>query len=225
VSAQLAHRAFPVVLAAPSGTGKTTIARALVENHDRFVFSVSVTTRDRREGEVDGVDYHFVDEPTFRRMADEDELAEWAEVHGRLYGTTRRTLDDAAGRGEHVVLDIDVQGARQIRDTVPHAVLVFVLPPSMEALLERLTGRGTEHVDEVVRRLRSALDELQAAAEFDYVVVNDDLDRCLAEVMGIVDAEARRAFRAPGLGETVGGMMARIAAVLDDEFRDASIQE
>lgn len=223
MSPSLAHRAFPVVLAAPSGTGKTTIARALVEHHDRFVFSVSATTRGRRKGEKEGVHYHFVDVPTFRRMADQGELAEWAEVHGRLYGTTRQALDEAAARGEHVVLDIDVQGARQIRESVPHAVLVFVLPPSVEALVERLTGRGTEKTAEVARRLRSALDELQAAPEFDYVVVNDDVDRCLGEVMGIVDAEARRTSRAPGLGETVAAMVDRIGALLENEYTDATI--
>lgn len=223
--AALAHRAFPVVLAAPSGTGKTTIARALVENHERFVFSVSATTRLRREGEVDGVDYHFVDEAAFRRMADEGELVEWAEVHGRLYGTPLRTLDEAAGRGEHVVLDIDVQGARQIRDAVPHAVLIFVLPPSVDALLERLTGRGTERTAQVARRLRSALDELRAAPEFDYVVVNDEVERCLGQVLGIVDAEARRTSRAPGLGEAVTGMTERIGALLEDEYADLTIQE
>lgn len=221
----LAHRAFPVVLAAPSGTGKTTLARALVERHERFVFSVSATTRPPRAGEEDGVDYHFVDTATFRDMVRDGELAEWAEVHGRLYGTTRRALDEAADRGEHVVLDIDVQGARQIRDSVPHAVLVFVLPPTVEALLDRLAGRGTEEPGDVVRRLRSALDELQAVPEFDYVVVNDDVERCLARVTGIVDAEACRASRAPGLGNVIGGMVERIHALLQDEHQDALTQE
>lgn len=222
MSAALAHRAFPVVLAAPSGTGKTTLARALVEGHDRFVFSISATTRERRSGERDGVDYHFVDVPTFRGMVEARELVEWAEVHDRLYGTPRHALDSAADRGEHVVLDIDVQGARQIRSAVPHAVLVFVLPPSVDALVERLTGRGTEHTAEVARRLRSALDELRAAPEFDYVVVNDDVDRCLHEVIGIVDAEGRRASRQPGLGEAVAGMVDRIGSLLEGEYADAT---
>ena len=225
MTAQLAHRAFPVVLAAPSGTGKTTLAHALVEGHDHFVFSVSATTRPRREGEEEGVDYLFVDETEFRRMADEGELVEWAQVHDRLYGTTRRTLDEAAGRGEHVVLDIDVQGARQIRDAVPHAVLIFVLPPSVDALVARLAGRGTEAPSEVARRLRSALDELRAAPEFDYVVVNDDVDRCLHELLGIVDAEARRASRAPGLGETLAAMTERIDTLLETEYDEAPTQE
>jgi guanylate kinase len=221
----LAHRAFPVVLAAPSGTGKTTLARALVARHERFVFSVSATTRPPRDGERDGVDYEFVDRPTFHGMIRNGALAEWAEVHGRLYGTTRRALDEAAGRGEHVVLDIDVQGARQIRDSVPHAILVFVLPPSVEALLERLAGRGTEEPDEVARRLRTAVEELRAAHEFDYVVVNDDVERCLGRLTGIVEAEARRAARLPGLSSSVEGMVEGIRALLEDRYRDALSKE
>lgn len=221
----LAHRAFPVVLAAPSGTGKTTLARALVDRHERFVFSVSATTRPPREGEEDGVDYRFVDGPTFREMAEEGALVEWAEVHGRMYGTTRQALDEAADRGEHVVLDIDVQGARQIRQSVPGAVLIFVLPPSVDALVRRLAGRGTEDAGEVARRLRSALEELRSAPEFDYVVVNHDLDRCLARILRIVDAEACRASRAPGLGRVLEGMVDRIRTLLDDEYRDARLQE
>jgi guanylate kinase len=225
MSVALPYRAFPLVLAAPSGTGKTTIARFLVERHEHFVFSVSVTTRARRQGEEDGVDYHFLDAAAFRRMADQDELAEWAEVHGRLYGTTRRALDEARARGEHVVLDIDVQGARQIREAVPDAVLVFVLPPSVEALLDRLSGRGTEGRDEVVRRLRSALDELAAVPEFDYVVVNDEVDRCVQEVSEIVSAESRKVSRAADLQATVTGMAERIASVLEEEHTDTTLQE
>lgn len=183
--------AAPVVLAAPSGTGKTTLARRLVADSDDYVFSISVTTRAPRSGEREGVDYRFVDAATFRTMVERGELAEWAEVHGRLYGTPRDQLERAAARGEHVVLDIDVQGARQLRESVPDAALIFILPPDVDTLLARLAGRGTEDGANVARRMSSALEELQAVEEFAYVLVNDDLEGCLAAIRGIVAGTER----------------------------------
>jgi guanylate kinase len=183
----MSSRAVPVVLAATSGTGKTTLARRLVESSPAYVFSISATTRPPRPGERDGVDYHFLSQETFERRVAEGAFAEWARVHDRLYGTPRAELETAANRGEHVVLDIDVQGARQIRDAVPEACLIFVLPPSVDIMMARLEGRGTEQPAEVARRLRSARDELQAVPDFDYVVVNDDLDTCLADIRAIVE--------------------------------------
>ncbi len=177
--------ARPVVLAATSGTGKTTIARALVNENDDFVFSISATTRDPRPGEEDGIDYHFVDEPTFRRMIEAGEMAEWAEVHGRLYGTPRAELDRAVAAGIHSVLDIDVQGAAQIRLAVEDALLLFVLPPSAEAMMNRLGLRGTEDREQIARRLRSALEELARVGEFDGVVVNAELDPTIDEIRRI----------------------------------------
>lgn len=218
----LPYRRFPVVLAAPSGAGKTTIARALVERSEDFCFSVSVTTRPRRPGEREGVDYRFVDRPTFEAMTASGELAEWAEVHGHLYGTPRGAIEEAVGRGLHVVLDIDVQGARQMKVSAPDAVLVFVLPPSVEILVERLGRRGTEAPAEMARRLRTALDELGAVREFDHVVVNDDLERCLEEVRGIVRAEGRRTARAEALEAEVEEIRSRIAQVLREEYANAS---
>ncbi|MGE0159176.1 MAG: guanylate kinase [Gemmatimonadales bacterium] len=182
----MSRRACPVVLAAPSGTGKTTLAHRLVGESTDYVFSISATTRMARVGEIDGVDYHFVDRRRFEEMVAQDELVEWAEVHGRLYGTPRAELERAAARGVHVVLDIDVQGARQIKARIPEAKLIFVLPPDVDTLLGRLTGRGTEDRADVARRLASALRELQVVEEFDYVVVNDDLERCVETIRGIV---------------------------------------
>ena len=202
-------RSRPVVLAAPSGTGKTTIAHRLVEGTGEFVFSVSATTRRPRKGERNGMDYEFMERRQFEVLAETGEFAEWAEVHGNLYGTPRRALEQATGRGEFVVLDIDVQGARQIRASFPRSLLVFVMPPSAEVLVSRLTKRGTEADDEVARRLRNAREELLKAADFDHVVVNDDLTRAVEEV--------RRAARAGGgrKGADVALMIAALTSQID----------
>ncbi|MFW5904970.1 MAG: guanylate kinase [bacterium] len=214
----LPYRPCPLVLAAPSGTGKTTIAHALVDRFPRFVFSVSATTRRAREGERDGKDYDFVTRERFHGMIRDGELVEWAEVHGNLYGTPVRNLRAAQDRGEHVVLDIDVQGARQIRKRVPEAVLIFVFPPSAEALWERLTARGTEELGEVRRRLRAARDELDQAESFDYIVVNDDLDRAVTRVRAIVEAESHR----PGRALDLAGEVRRMKAAIEEMTRHPS---
>ncbi len=178
--------AMPVVLSAPSGSGKTTIARALVEREEDFSFSVSATTRLPRDYEVHGVDYWFISEGEFRRMVGAGEFAEWAEVHGDLYGTPLESLVQAGRRGQHVVLDIDVQGARQIRETVPEALLLFILPPSVDVLFRRLVGRGTEKEETIRRRLNTALQELKAAESFDFFVINEELDEAIREVRDLV---------------------------------------
>jgi guanylate kinase len=208
----------PVVLAAPSGTGKTTLAHRLVHDSPRYVFSVSATTRAPREGEVDGVDYHFLPERGFEDRIEAGAFAEWARVHDRLYGTLRSELDAAAERGEHVVLDIDVQGARQIREAVPSAILIFVLPPSVDIMMDRLTRRGTEDARSIARRLRSAVAELQAVPEFDYVVVNDALDECLADIRAIV--EEGRAPAPPE--EDAGEFREQIERLLADESEQST---
>ncbi len=221
-----AHRAAPVVLAAPAGTGKTTLARRLVRESEDFTFSVSATTRQPRAGEEPGIHYHFVDRGAFDAMVAAGELVEWAEVHGQhCYGTPRSELEQAAAAGRHMVLDIDVQGARQIRERVPEAVLIFVLPPTVDALMERLVGRGTEGPGDVARRLSSALDELRAVPEFDYVVVNDELDGCLDEIRGILRAEGYRTSRAPGLMQDVEAMRSTIAGILRDDYTNVLEQE
>ncbi len=215
----MSPRACPVVLAAPSGTGKTTLAHRLVGQSDHYVFSISATTRSPRPGEVDGVDYHFVDRPGFEAMVARGELVEWAEVHGRLYGTPRVELERASARGDHVVLDIDVQGARQIKSKIPDAKLIFLLPPDVQTLMGRLTGRGTEAPAAVARRLRSALEELQVVEEFDYVVVNDDLDRCLETIRGIVAGRVEAGEKAGAL-ESARMLRREISRILDQEYAE-----
>jgi guanylate kinase len=207
-----------VVLSAPSGAGKTTIAKALVEHVPDVVFSVSATTRPAREHEVDGVDYHFVSEGDFRSMMEADELVEWAEVHGYLYGTSRKAVQTALDDRKFLILDVDVQGAKQMREHVPDAVLVFVLPPSASALVERLRDRGTEGEDTLVRRIKNARGELEKAEEFDYVVVNDDLERAIDDVRGIVLAEGRRRVRAIDLSNGIRQLQDQIDRILEDDF-------
>jgi guanylate kinase len=209
------------VLAAPSGAGKTTIARALVESETDFAFSVSATTRPPRPGERPGVDYDFLDRATFEERVERGELVEWAEVHGRLYGTPRESLERAARQGKHVVLDIDVQGAQQIRERVPDALLVFVLPPSVDALVDRLVGRGTEGDAELARRLRTALAELEAAEGFDRVVVNDRLERTV-ELVRDAARGADGLPRAADMSEEIDRLREGVEQVLRKRFAGAA---
>ncbi len=210
-----------MVLSAPSGAGKTSIAKALVRGWEDCVFSVSATTRPAREHETEGLHYHFVDESDFKAMLDAGQLLESAEVHGYMYGTLKSALDDARRRGQHLILDIDVQGAMQLRTRVSDAVLVFVLPPSAETLVERLRGRGTEDDEIVGRRLRNARGELERALDFDHVVVNDDLDRAVAEVGAITLGEATPDPRAIDLSDTIRELQRRIDEILAEGFISA----
>lgn len=189
---------FPVILAGPSGAGKTTVRDRLLTERSGipFRFSVSMTTRRPRDGETDGVDYRFVDRETFLDAVEADGMLEHAEVHGELYGTPRANLMEARSEGAFLLLDIDVQGARQLRETVPEAVSIFLLPPTGGRILERLRVRGSETPEELRRRLASAEDELDAVGEFDYAVINDDLEEAVGAVRSIVAAESRAVGRA-----------------------------
>jgi len=190
------HRGLLLVLSAPSGTGKTTLAQRLVQAHPEASFSVSVTTREARGAERDGVDYRFVDALTFQRMIERDEFVEWAEVHGHFYGSPRAAVDRAFATGGIAVFDIDVQGGQSIQRAYPEAVLVFVLPPSMPELERRLRERGTETEDAIRRRMLAARSELEHGARtYDYLVVNDTVERAYAELEAIVTAERSRRGR------------------------------
>jgi guanylate kinase len=197
------HRGLLLVLSAPSGTGKTTLARRFVDAHPEAGFSVSMTTREPRGAERNGVDYHYVDALTFQRMIERDELVEWAEVHGNFYGSPQSTVDRAFSTGGIAVFDIDVQGGQSIKGRYPEAVLVFVLPPSMAELERRLRERGTESEDAIRRRMLAARSEVEHGARaYDYLVVNDSVDRAYAELEAIVTAERCRKGRVDlaGLG-------------------------
>jgi guanylate kinase len=194
---------FPLILSSPSGGGKTTIARMLLQRRQDVGYSISCTTRAPRNGEERGRDYHFLSRAEFLERRQAGEFAESAEVHGNLYGTLKAEVERVFGLGRHVVMDIDIQGARQFAAAYPESVLVFLLPPSAETLLERLTGRNTESPDAVMRRLMGARDEVAAVGSYQYVVVNDELERAYAQVASIVDAETVRHLRVPLLEDRV----------------------
>jgi guanylate kinase len=204
-----------VVLAAPSGAGKTTLARLLLDRLPEVVFSISATTRPPRPREQDGRDYHFVDDRTFDRMIERNELAEWAVVHGARYGTPRREVTAAMERGRTVLLDIDVQGARQVRRIFPEALLIFVLPPTAQELVRRLTERASEDPAERRRRLLNAHRELEAAREFDFIVMNDDLERALGHLEAILRAEWARVPRIPDLDRHVSEILRQLDNLVD----------
>jgi guanylate kinase len=206
---------FPIILSAPSGGGKTTIARHLLEQRDDVGYSVSCTTRAPRPREVDGKDYYFLTRDEFLRRRTAGDFAESAEVHGNLYGTLRSEIARVLGSGRHVIMDIDVQGARQIREAFPTSVTVFVLPPSGEVLLERLRKRKTESPQQLVSRLNSALRELRAVEDYEYVVVNDDLDHAVQRVGAILDAEVVSRERVSGLRQQVEQLIHRLEAEVD----------
>lgn len=184
-------RGLLVVIAGPSGVGKGTVHTRVREALPDSTLSISATTRVARPGEVDDVHYHFVDREGFDQLVGNNELYEWAEYAGHSYGTPRRPAREAVARGQVVVLDIELQGALQIKDQDPDALLVFLVPPSFEELERRLRGRGTEDDAAIERRLKRAKEELAEGDQFDVQVVNDDLDRCVADVLqAIEDARA-----------------------------------
>jgi len=194
---------FLLVLSSPSGGGKTSIAKSLLQARDDLAYSVSATTRPRREGEREGEDYHFLTREEFQRRVEAGEFLEWATYAGNLYGTLRGEIDRIVERGRTAVLDVEIEGARQIRATFPNSLHVFVLPPSADALVGRLAGRNTEPAGVIRERITRAADELAAVVEYDYAIVNEDLVVAVAQVAAILDAEARRVARQDGLAAFV----------------------
>jgi len=182
------RRPTVVVVSAPSGAGKTTILARVLRDLGGIRFSVSHTTRAPRGAERDGVEYHFVDRAAFERLRDEGGLLEWAEVHGNLYGTGVAEIERASAARIDILLDLDVQGAAQVRRRIPEAVMVFILPPSYEVLEHRLRGRGQDDEATIGRRLAAAGREIDAFEHYDYAIVNDDLDACVEELKSIVRA-------------------------------------
>jgi guanylate kinase len=187
------------IVASPSGGGKTTLIRHAIDRLASYGitahFSVSHTTRDARPSEIDGRDYHFVDRDTFERMVSDGAFLEWAEYAGHLYGTSRAEAEDRLEMGEDVFLDIEVQGANQIKASMPEVVMVFVYPPSYEVLKQRLCERGQDSAEAIERRLQWAMGELEVAEEFDYVIINDRLEMAVDALIGVCLAEHGRVRR------------------------------
>jgi guanylate kinase len=186
---------FLLVLSSPSGGGKTSIAKQLLQARDDLGYSVSATTRPMRPGERDGVDYYFLSRDEFVRRRDAGEFLEWASYAGELYGTLKSEIERILSTGRNAVLDVEIEGARQIRSRFPNSLHLFVLPPSAEVLLGRLVGRDTEPASVIQERIARAADELAAVSEYDYAIVNENLVLAVAQVAAILDAESRRVSR------------------------------
>ena len=204
------RRGLLIVLSSPSGAGKSTISRMLLEADDNITMSVSATTRPMRPGEVDGVDYHFVDTAEFERLIKADEFAEWAYVFDHMYGSPKEPIKEALKAGRDTLFDIDWQGTKQLEYAFrTDLVLIFILPPSMRELERRLHERATDSEEIISSRMKRAAGEIGHWAEYDYVLINDDMDRCLRDVRAIIAAERLRRERQPYLLRFVRELVAR----------------
>ncbi len=210
---RISRRGLLLVLSSPSGAGKTTLSKRLLASDPDIQLSVSVTTRPPRVGEVDGRDYFFIDQTEFERRCAAGDLLEWATVHGNSYGTPRGPVEAALQAGRDVLFDIDWQGAQQLEGRLPQdLVRVFVLPPTAAALEERLNARGQDAPDVVARRVAGASSEISHWPEYDYVIVNADVDQSFATLAAILTAERNRRARLQGLSEFVRGLQSGLAA-------------
>jgi guanylate kinase len=202
------RRGLLLILSSPSGAGKSTLTKNLVDEDHTIQLSVSVTTRPRRHSEISGRHYHFIDKEEFEEMRERGDLLEWAEVHGNFYGTPRRPVEQSLARGEDMMFDIDWQGTKQICERMRSDVVsVFVLPPSMEELKARLERRAEDTPDVIERRLRNAREEIAQWGSYDYVLINDDLQRTFEDLKAILGAERMRRERQTGLDRFVGDLL------------------
>lgn len=210
VSDSIARRGLILILSSPSGAGKTTLTRAIAQDPSWALdLSISVTTRGRRPSEIDGRHYHFIDREAFDDLRNRDDLLEWAEVHGNFYGTPRRPVEKVLGSGRDMIFDIDYQGTRQVRSKLAQDVVtVFILPPSMAELRQRLERRAEDSAETIEKRLANARTEIQRWVEYDYVIVNDDLQNAFRALQGILAAERLRRARRTGLAPFVEGLLA-----------------
>ncbi len=189
------RRGIPFIISGPSGAGKTTLYKMALERLPDVVHSVSYTTRPPRSGDVDGVDYHFVSNEVFEGMVASGAFIEYAEIHGNRYGTGRKDLEGLLASGSHVILEIDVQGAASLRKTLDDAVYVFVAPPSIEECRERLSARGKDSTEVIERRVRVALEEISHALEYDYIIINEEVESAFEVLSSIIRAEEARTAR------------------------------
>ena len=202
------RRGLLIVLSSPSGAGKTTISRMLLDADDEIAMSISATTRPMRPGEHEGKDYHFVEDAEFDRMIHANEFVEWANVFGYRYGTPKQPVKDALREGRDILFDIDWQGARQLEpDFKGQLVTIFLLPPSMAELEERLRARGTDSPKVIADRMQRASDEISHWAEYEYVLLNDEMDECLARVRAIIAAERSKRVRQTSLNAFVRSLI------------------
>ncbi|WP_018691584.1 guanylate kinase [Algicola sagamiensis] len=197
------------VLSAPSGAGKSSLIKALLERYQDIALSVSHTTRASREGEVDGTHYHFVDQTQFQQLVDDDNMYEWAQVFGNFYGTSKKAIDDQRNNGLDVFLDIDWQGARQVREKDQTAITIFILPPSVEELRRRLNSRGQDSEEVIEGRMNEAQSEISHYNEFDFILVNDDFEETLTQLEQIIFAHRQsRDYQIEKYGEMIKQLLA-----------------
>jgi len=194
---------FIVAITAPSGTGKTTVIRKLIERDSRLRYSISATTRPRREAEVHGSDYFFISEHEFDEKLEKSLFAEWAEVHGYRYGTLKTQIEEILKQGGYVMMDVDVQGARNLREIYPDGIFIYLMPPSMKELKARLSRRGTEDEASFEQRLEDAVTEIESLASFDYLVINDELEKTVDEIAWIIRSERLKVERISDLTKKI----------------------
>lgn len=216
----LARRGLMLILTSPSGAGKSTLTRQLLQTETDIALSVSVTTRPRRKDEIDAVHYHFIDRAVFERMREAGELLEWAEVHGNFYGTPRRAVEEALSAGKDVLFDIDVAGVRQLAAMVREDMAtVFLLPPSVTEQIARLKRRASDDDAAILKRLRTAREEIGHWADFDYILVNEDIERAFSELRAILHAERLKQRRRPKLE----ALIAELGSDLDRVLQGGSL--